>query len=218
MPRLFLGPREINFVADINKELIKDVIGESIYLWPISEVKTDVHGIYEEAPNKVFENPIEINALVDWGTTEVRTGKFGTETIRTTEVYIQSRDMIDRNIQINEGDFFSYGNMFFEIVSRLDQDLVFGQIEYESGIKLIGKEARQGQFDEQALGRVSEGYDAPILPFYQQRGYRENPEGLTGDVRAIIKNKTLSTPITGIKQVSKKGDESGSGPAFDDEC
>ena len=40
MPRLFLTPRELNLFSDINKELIKDVIGQVVYYYPISEVKT----------------------------------------------------------------------------------------------------------------------------------------------------------------------------------
>jgi len=217
MARLFLGPREIDFVADINKEIIKDIIGQAIYLYPISEIKTKIHDVYEEAVDKVFENPVEINAIVDWGDTEVRTNKFGTETVRTTTVYIQARDMLDRGITLNEGDFYSYGNMFFEIVSRVDQDLIFDQIEYESGTKLIGKEARYGQFVERVQGRVGEFYDTPIKPFYQQRGFEENKEGKTGDFRVLVKKGTLSVPLTGPKEVSERGDDTGAGFALDDE-
>mgnify|MGYP003127954346 FL=1 len=43
MARLFLTPREINFMNDIAKELVKDVIGQKIYYFPISEVKSRVH-------------------------------------------------------------------------------------------------------------------------------------------------------------------------------
>ena len=43
MARLFLTPREINFMNDIAKELVKDVIGQKIYYFPKSEVKSRVH-------------------------------------------------------------------------------------------------------------------------------------------------------------------------------
>ena len=205
MGRLFISPKEINFVNDITKELVKDVIGEEIFYFPISAVKSDVHGVYEEAINKVFENPIAINALVNWGEAEVRTGKFATETVRTTEVYLQNRDLIDKQIEVYEGDFFSYGTLFFEIISRIDVSLMFGQVEYGSGIKITAKEARKGQFRAEILGRVSEEYDEPIDPFVQQRGYAENLEGITGDIRALEKNKILTHPISRPRKVTKDG-------------
>ena len=64
MPRLFMTPREINFINDLGKELVKDVIGQKIYYFQISEIKSRVHDVYEESPDKVFENPIEIDCLV----------------------------------------------------------------------------------------------------------------------------------------------------------
>ena len=66
MGRLFISPREINFINDIAKELVKDVIGQKIYYFSISEIKSKVHDIYEESPDKVFENPIEIDCLAKY--------------------------------------------------------------------------------------------------------------------------------------------------------
>ena len=79
MARLFLTPREINFMNDIAKELVKDVIGQRIYYFPISEVKSRVHDIYEESVDKIFENPIEIDCLVKYIPQEITTNEFGFE-------------------------------------------------------------------------------------------------------------------------------------------
>ena len=38
MSRLFITPREINFINDVAKELVKDVAGQKIYYFPISEI------------------------------------------------------------------------------------------------------------------------------------------------------------------------------------
>ena len=66
MSRLFITPREINFINDIAKEIVKDVIGQKIYYFPISEIKSRVHDVYEESVDKIFENPIELDALVKY--------------------------------------------------------------------------------------------------------------------------------------------------------
>ena len=60
MARLFISPREINFINDLAKELVKDIAGQKIYYFPISEVKSRVHDIYEEAIDKIFDDPIDI--------------------------------------------------------------------------------------------------------------------------------------------------------------
>ena len=46
MSRLFITPREIDFINDVAKEVLKDVAGQKIYYFPISEVKTRVHDVY----------------------------------------------------------------------------------------------------------------------------------------------------------------------------
>ena len=65
MARLFITPREINFISDLTKEIVKDVIGQKIYYYPISETKTQSHEVYDEALQKVFDNPIVVEALVN---------------------------------------------------------------------------------------------------------------------------------------------------------
>jgi hypothetical protein len=197
MSRLFITQREIDFINDTTKEIVKDVIGQKIYFYAISEVKSNVHGIYEEAPNKVFENPIEIGALVKYLPQEIRTNQFGSEEYYSIEVYIQKRDLIDKGIEIREGDFFSYGQTFFEVIQAPDSDTIYGEIEYMSFITITGKQARQGQFVTHLFGPTSEEYsdpDAVQKTFVQQRGFKRNKEGITGDKRALIEQGKVELP------------------------
>ena len=94
MARLFITPREIDFINDVAKEIVKDVVGQKIYYFPISEIKSDIHDVYEEAPNKVFENPIEIDAMVKYEPQEIRANYFGSEEFYTIECYLQQRDLL----------------------------------------------------------------------------------------------------------------------------
>jgi len=93
MARLFITPREIDFISDLTKEITKDVIGQKVYYYKIRPDLTDIHDVYEEAVTKVFDPPVEIEARVDWDPAEVRTTKFGSEKFRTIQVYIQHRDL-----------------------------------------------------------------------------------------------------------------------------
>lgn len=220
MARLFITPREIDFISDVTKEIVKDVIGQKIYYYSISVLKTKVHTVYEEAPEKVFENPIEIDALVNWTPEEIRTNRFGSEENYSIEAFLHNRDLLDKGIEVSEGDFFSFGAIFFEITSMRWDKNVYGQVEYKTGVKLVGKQARKSQFSAKILGPTSEGDledGATQDTFVQQRGFDRNRLGETGDTRALQDKGVLEEPITEPKEISSKGDSTGSGSSFYDE-
>jgi hypothetical protein len=220
MARLFLTPREINFMNDISKELVKDVIGQKIFLYQISEIKSKVHDIYEESQDKIFDNPISLDCLVEFEPQTIKTDNFGSEEYSSIKVYVQSRDLLDKGINILEGDFFSYGELFFEIVTAPTAETIYGQIEHDSYTTLTGKQARKGQFVSKIFGPTAESnsdIDAVQDSFYQQRGFASNQEGETADVRNLRKQGVLDNPVTGPKEISKKGTSSGAGNSFYDE-
>ena len=214
MSRFFITQREINFINDIGKELVKDVVGQKIYYFPISEVKSKIHDVYEESAQKVFENPIELDALVKYAPQDVRANLFGSEEYYSIEVYVQERDLIDKEIRILEGDFFSYGSVFFEVIQAPDSNTIYGQVEHKGFLTIIGKQARKGQFTAQVFGPTDERYsdkDAVQTEFSQQRGFKRDAGGnITGDVRELQKNETLTKPISGPASVSENAPGPGS--------
>jgi hypothetical protein len=219
MSRLFITEREINFISDITKELSKDVIGQHIYYYSVNIARTTVHEIYEEAIKKVFDDPLKIECIAAWQPPEVRTNEFGTEEFSKIEIYIQARDMLDRKINLSEGDFFSFGSRFFEVASMLTDKIIYGHVERTTGWKLTGVQARESQFKAALFGPTSEfdgDADAVQTQFVQQRGQKYNQEGLTGDKRELQNNDTLTAPIQGAREVSHRADE-GNGDNFYDE-
>ena len=216
MSRLFITPREINFINDIGKEVVKDVVGQVIYYYTISTTKSNVHDIYEESTKKIFENPIKIDALVKYQPQDIRANKFGSEEYYTIEAYVQERDLIDKGITVQEGDFFSYGEVFFEIITVPDSSTIYGEVEHKGFVTITGKQARKGQFETHVFGPTDERYsdaDAVQDKFYQQRGFAKNQEGVTGDVRELQKNDVLDKPISGPQEVSDAAG-SNAGPGF----
>src|SRR3990167_1025408 len=223
LARLFIGPREQDFISDIVKEITKDVIGQKIFYYSINETKTRVHDVYLEAPDKVFEQPIELDALVEFKKASVRTGQFGSETVFDISAYVQRRDLLDKGVQLAEGDFFSYGRVFFEIVKLVFNDVIYGEVEYLDGYEILGKEARRAQFVTKLFGPTDEAFldaDATQQTFVQQRGFAENKNGPTGDVRALHEKGVTEKGLTGPKEVSPRGgagDASTAGSSFYDE-
>jgi hypothetical protein len=221
MARLFITQREINFISDITKEIIKDVVGQKIYYYPISETKTKSHQVYDEALQKIFDNPINIDVLVNSEfQTETKINKFGVDATFSLEVYIQHRDMVEKGINPAIGDYFSFGSIFYEITEYKYMRTIYGQAENIDGVSLMGTRVRESQFKALTVGPTDVKYadqDSIQDTFVQQRGATENKEGPTADVRDLVKNGVLDPPISGPKEVSDLGDSTGVGNAFYDE-
>ena len=208
MARLFITPREIDLISDLSKEITKDVVGQKVYLYKAREDLSNIHDVYEEAPDKVFDPPVEIDARVEWEASAVSTGKYGSEELSSITVYFHERDLIDKNLDPEPGDYFSYGATFFEITSTVVNSQVYGQVEHTVGLKVVGKQARLGLIDKIPIGPTDQTYSDPDAiqeTFAQQRGFEENQLGPTEDVRSLQKKGVLTEPISGPAEVSPKG-------------
>jgi len=220
MARLFITPRELNFISDITKEIIKDVVGQKIIYYPISEIKTKTHEVYNEALKKIFDNPIIIDALVNNEfQTSTKIDKFGIDAQYQIEVYIQHRDLVDKGINVNIGDFFSFSDVFYEITERNFMRNIYGMAEHKDGVRLVGTKSRQGLFVAPLIGPTDIKYTDPDAiqdVFVQQRGFKYDKKtgDLTGDVRDLVREGVLDEPLTGQKEVSDLGDPDDVGNAF----
>lgn len=191
MSRLFITSREIAFINDITKEVIKDAVGQQIIYYPISTMKTQIHPVYEEAIEKIFENPIRLDILAGQPNFETKWNQFGNEQTNKFELFVQARDLLDKGITISEGDFFLYGDALYEILSYVNLKNIYGQVEYSTGYKIDAKLSRKGQFDVKAFKEMLEDQGIEYVDntvtkvWQQQRGLSENIEGQTGDRRQM---------------------------------
>ena len=220
MSRLFITPREIDYISDLTKQISKDILGQKIFVFCVSLLKTVIHDVYDEAVAKVFSAPIEVDAFVSWQPEETTSTKFGQSTMAEIEVYVHTRDMIDRSLSITDGDFFTFGPRAFEITSIVADRIVYGEVEHVVGYKLHGIQTRKAQFNGKIFGPTSEMFtdpDAVQKTFVQQAGADTNRLGKTGDRRELIEKGIIEAPLTPPHEVSKSGDTSGAGNAFYDE-
>lgn len=215
MSRLYITPRELNFISDITKEFMKDVVGQKVYYYAINENKTKVDGLYNEATKKVYDQPIALDALVDTNfQDDTKINQFGVDASYKVEVFLQYRDLVDKGITVSIGDFFSFSDIFYEVTEKVFMRNIYGLPEHKDGIKLVGTKARNTQFTARAIGPTDISYsdpDAVQTTFHQQRGQSVNAEGPTGDKRDLQNENVLGPPITGAKEVSPRGDTDGSG-------
>ena len=205
MARLFFTEKEADLFSDLTKEIIKDVIGQKIFYYHVREDLSNPHALYEESIEKVFDPPIEIDCLVEWQAAEVKLTNFGYEQTKNVTVFLHPRDMKDKDLDLHEGDFFQFGDYFFETTTIIVEKIMFGQTERIAGYKMQGKQARINLINKKFFGPTSEMYtdtEAVQKNFEQQRGFEKTSTGMeTGDVRQLRKDGILETPITGAKQV-----------------
>ena len=215
MARLFIGQKEIQFINDLTKEWIKDVIGQVIHYFPVSSIKSEVHGVYNESVRKIFENPIKLPARVAQPEWSSKTTAFGPDIESKLEVMVQYKDLQDKGIVLAEGDFFSYDDFLYEILTVTILNNIFGLAEYNTSWKITGRSARLGQLELQNLPppRLANPDDIQQT-FIQQRGLPIDSSGeFTNDIREMRErlNKDMA-PIalgTGPKLVEPNVNENG---------
>lgn len=192
MARLFITSREIQLINDLTKEFTKDVVGQYIIYYPVSTMKSNVDIIYEEAVEKIFNNPIKLDALVGQVERENAFDKFGVyQNSGKVEVLLQARDLLDKNLSVNIGDYFVYGSFTYEIMNVTRTKNIFGQEDYALSYVVNGDAVSATQFDINVFNKLWD--DARQFrdklgnkTFEQQRGLPETDvNGATGDVRQV---------------------------------
>lgn len=220
MARLFISTKEQQFIADITKEFVKDVLGFYVYYFPISMEKTLIDEVYDEAVEKIFENPIKLDCIPDQPERKRTFTQFGIDKNNEFKFYVQPRDLIDKNVFIHPGDFVLFGEELYEINTVNEQQNIFGQAEYNSTLHVTCHLARMGQIDvdtfKQAIYDSKNFKESQVQKvFEQQRGYKETEHnGTTGDVRQMRERlKDDMAPIAlgeGPRQIIENEDGDGS--------
>lgn len=208
MSRLFIGQREQNFISDITKELFRDIVGQKVYYYAISETKTRNHEIYNESADKMWDAPVELPALVGSPERTVKTDIFGPEHLAKLEVFLHYRDLLDIGINVVIGDFIRWGDTMYEIANITNLRNIYGHAEQTDGFKLECVQARVGQIDAPQIGPSDIAYsdpDAVQKEFEQTRGNKEINGQATGDRRDLQDNGVLEKPVTGPNRIIEDG-------------
>ncbi len=208
MSRLFITQREQSLISDLTKELFRDIVGQKIYYYAVSETKTRNHEIYNESSDKVWDAPIELPALVGSPDRNVKTDIFGPEYLAKIEVFLHYRDLIDIGVNVTVGDFIRWGDTVYEIADISNLRNIYGHAESTDGYKLECVQARKGQIDPPQIGPSDVAYldsDAVQKEFEQTRGNKEMDGKPTGDRRDLQENGVLEKPVTGPNRVVEDG-------------
>ena len=110
---------------------------------------TRINQVVDKAIEKNFLPPIRVHALVSWkGIQTLNNEAIGLDKLSQISVHFHKRRLTeDQDLYVREGDFVSYGDIYYEIMSLSEPRQLFGQIDHKLEIVASCARAREGLFD-----------------------------------------------------------------------
>lgn len=125
MPKFSLG-RDIEFFKSIARELVDDVIQNTIVLFKINLNETKVN-IYGESTNKTWHPGVEVFALVDKEPESARYEGFGLDTDQNATFKLDRWMLEEKGTYPEVGDIIKWNEGYYEIDNTNEIQMVAGQ-------------------------------------------------------------------------------------------
>ena len=123
---LFGGSRDISLFRHINKELINNIIQQSVGYYTINLEKT-TSNVYGESSNKTYNNPILVNCLIERNAQAWTETEFGTDVTREINVRFLRDILVDINLVPQVGDVVLWQENYYELSGIVENQFVVGK-------------------------------------------------------------------------------------------
>ena len=123
---LFGGSRDISLFRHINKELINNIIQQSVGYYKIALDKTSSN-LYGESLIKTYNDPILVNCLIERTSQEWTETDFGADVTRSINVRFLRDILVDINLVPEVGDVVLWQENYYEIAGIVENQLVVGK-------------------------------------------------------------------------------------------
>ena len=123
---LFGRSRDISLFHNLNSELIKDIIQTEVayYKFALEQTTSNVYG---ESMGKVYYEPMKIACLIDRDDQSWSSDDFGSDINQTIGFSFLKNELKDINLIPEIGDFLFFRNNFYEVDSRIENQLILGR-------------------------------------------------------------------------------------------
>ena len=123
---LFGGSRDISLFRHINKELINNIIQQSVGYYKINLDKTSSN-LYGESLTKSYNDPVLVNCLIErtpptWSETE-----FGSDITQDITIRFLRDILVDINLVPEVGDVVLWQEDYYEVDGTVENQLVVGK-------------------------------------------------------------------------------------------
>jgi len=123
---LFGGSRDISLFRHINKELINNIIQQSVGYYKVNLEKTTAN-VYGESTNKTYNDPILVNCLIERTAQEWSETEFGTDVTREINVRFLRDILVDIQLVPEVGDVMLWQENYYELSGIVENQFVVGK-------------------------------------------------------------------------------------------
>ena len=129
---LFWSNRDYEVLVEkVNRELIDSIIDTYVTVYRISPDQTEVNLYGESAisTGKVFENGVNIPALIDHEDITFETNEFGPKSDQVVTFAFQRQFLLEVDFRPEIGDIMEWNYAFFEVNTINENQLIGGNTE-----------------------------------------------------------------------------------------
>ena len=123
---LFGGSRDVSLFKNISKELINDIIQTEIAYYKFALEQTTIN-VYGESMGKVYYEPMKIACLINRQDQAWSSDDFGSDVNQSVGFNFLKNELKDINLIPEIGDFLLFRNNFYEVDSRIENQLFMGR-------------------------------------------------------------------------------------------
>jgi hypothetical protein len=123
---LFGGSRDISLFRHINKELINNIIQQSVGYYKINLDKTSSN-LYGESLTKTYTNPILVNCLIERNAQAWTETEFGADVTREITVRFLRDILVDIQLVPEVGDVMLWQENYYELSGIVENQFVVGK-------------------------------------------------------------------------------------------
>ena len=123
---LFGKNRDINLFHTINSELLKDIIQTEVAYYKFALEQTQAN-VYGESMGKNYYEPMKIACLIDRQDQAWSSNEFGSDINQTIGFKFLKEELLNINLIPEVGDILLFRNNFYEIDSKVENQLILGR-------------------------------------------------------------------------------------------
>ena len=126
MASRFFSDRDLSAFDKMTKELVNTVVAQECVIYKISGEHTETNIYGEASKGKIYEQGVQVNALIEAEDFAWDTDEFGPDTTQAVTFAFQRANLIDINLKPDIGDVINWNYAYFTISSLNENQLIGG--------------------------------------------------------------------------------------------
>lgn len=123
---LFGSKRDYNLFVKINRELLSDIVEQSILYYKNYLEGSNIN-IYGESLAKEFLEPVKLDCLITRGDQVISVDDFGPDLTRDVSFAFLREDLVDVNVVPEVGDVLMWHENYYEVDIVRENQLILGR-------------------------------------------------------------------------------------------